>query len=315
MLTDLDTIRQHINAGAVEEAKRALATLLRTDSKNVDAWILLATLFDDPSRQADCFKQVLKIDPGNHHAAARLRTLAGQPPESASKGAPSSKEEPVLRCPQCGGAMEVRFIGEMRDKRAACLYCNTHVDLPDSFRRVRKKSTRERRFGGSRASEEIVIETRSDGQISIEDPESLPSEVQEMLQILKEKGAAGLDEKFLRSLQARGINVAFDPDDLAPGALQLLKDHGYDIYDDSPLKDSSRTVLIKSEEWDAGFLGPLLFEMGATEGKPALLTTEKIVELAGGALPQDQRRECPNSACRAVIPKDATRCSWCGELL
>lgn len=36
-----------------------------------------------------------------------------------------------LICPQCGGTMEVRYVGILRDKRLVCHYCRTEIDLPD----------------------------------------------------------------------------------------------------------------------------------------------------------------------------------------
>lgn len=40
----------------------------------------------------------------------------------------------VLRCPQCGGTMEIRFVGRFRqDRRAVCLYCRSEMDLPETI--------------------------------------------------------------------------------------------------------------------------------------------------------------------------------------
>jgi tetratricopeptide (TPR) repeat protein len=78
----LDEIRYRINAGDREGARLALLELLKADADNVDAWALLAILLKDPAQQAECYRQVLRIDPENRQAAAWLEALASQVPES-----------------------------------------------------------------------------------------------------------------------------------------------------------------------------------------------------------------------------------------
>ena len=151
-----------------------------------------------------------------------------------------------MRCPQCGGAMEVQYIGEMRDKRAVCQYCSTEVDLPDSYRRVKKKRTHEQNLIGRRTVEETVIETHRDGQLSTEDTETLPPEIQELLGILKEKGPEALDDELLRKLQARGINVSFDSESFDSDPLQSLKVDGHYINDASPMEYPPKEVNIRT---------------------------------------------------------------------
>jgi hypothetical protein len=315
MTTNLDKIQRQIKAGDIDEAKRMLTNLLRTDPDNANAWALQATLFDDPVQQADCYRQVLRIDPSNRQAAARLQALAGQSLEIYPQRQSSQEEEPILRCPQCGGAMDVRFVGEMQDKRAVCLHCNTEVDLPDTYQRVRKKRTHEQHYTGNRIVEETVIETRRDGQVTSEATESLPTEIQEMLQILNEKGPEALDEEFLQKLQARGLSVTFDPEAFDTESLQALQERGFKVYDGAPLEHSSKTVIIRSEHRDEGLLRRLLSRIGVTKQKPDLLSPSETIELAGGALSPEESRKCPNPTCGAVIPKDATKCSWCGKSL
>lgn len=80
----LDTLRQRIETGDREGAKREVAAVLRADPRNVPAWMLLAALIEDPARQAECYRQVLRLDPANPQAAARLRALT-KVPESSPK--------------------------------------------------------------------------------------------------------------------------------------------------------------------------------------------------------------------------------------
>jgi hypothetical protein len=37
----------------------------------------------------------------------------------------------------------VRFVGELRDKRAVCRHCGSQVDLPDTYRRVQRRHEQE----------------------------------------------------------------------------------------------------------------------------------------------------------------------------
>jgi hypothetical protein len=76
-LTDaLAVIRQHINAGDREKAKSQLVELLRSDPQNLSAWALLPVLLDDPGGQGDCYRHILRRDPGNRYATTMLRALA-----------------------------------------------------------------------------------------------------------------------------------------------------------------------------------------------------------------------------------------------
>ena len=315
MTNDLNTIVQRINAGDIDEARRALVSLLRNDPQNTDAWTLLATLFDDPANQADCYRRILRIGPNNRRAAARLQAITSRLLEPSYQEKPSSEEEQSMCCPQCGGAMKVHFVGEMRDKRAICQYCQTEVDLPDTYRRVKKKRTHEQRIGGSRTVEETIIETRGDGQIPSDAPESLPPEIQEVMKILKEKGPAAIDDESLQKLQARGINISFAPESFDPETFRSLRERGLDISDELPLEHSSKTVINRTEDRDDSFLGRLFSRTGRTRQEPGLISPEEIIRLAGGPLPPEKRRKCPNPKCGATISKDAKKCSWCGRSL
>lgn len=74
-LDPLGSIRQHINAGEREAARFELVDFLHASPRSVAAWALLATLLEDPSQRADCYRQILRIDPEHKLAAARLRIL------------------------------------------------------------------------------------------------------------------------------------------------------------------------------------------------------------------------------------------------
>jgi len=112
----LDTVRRRIEIGDREGARRELASVLRADPHSVPAWLLLADLIKDPAQQADCYRQILRLDPENRQAAARLGTLTNETPESNLESQPlpnvfdnvfdDAKEATSLRSPQCGGTTE-----------------------------------------------------------------------------------------------------------------------------------------------------------------------------------------------------------------
>ena len=93
----LDAVRRLITASDREGAKRALGSILRADPQNVSAWAMLAPLLKDPAQQADCYRQILRIEPHDREAATRLRALAGQapPPETGGDRQPRDQFPPL----------------------------------------------------------------------------------------------------------------------------------------------------------------------------------------------------------------------------
>jgi hypothetical protein len=51
-------------------------------------------------------------------------------------------------------------------------------------------------------------------------------------------------------------------------------------------------------------------EAEGPDGLPRMLTPEEIIQAAGGPLPPEERRKCPQ--CGATISKRADWCQWCG---
>lgn len=72
-----------LNAGRKASARAILAKLVQVEPHNAEAWLLLATCFDQPERQIYCLKQVLKIDPNNRQAIQALDRLQGRGEEPA----------------------------------------------------------------------------------------------------------------------------------------------------------------------------------------------------------------------------------------
>lgn len=66
---DMDFSRRLLSIGDRRGAKRELSRLLRSDPKNIEAWLLLAQAVDDQEQKADCYRRVIQLDP--HNLAAR----------------------------------------------------------------------------------------------------------------------------------------------------------------------------------------------------------------------------------------------------
>ena len=88
----LDPIRHQINAGDHRGARMALAELLEAEPTNADAWALLAILLTDPAEQAQCYREILSINPGDRQARAWLESLTGQATEPPSGTQPPAQE-------------------------------------------------------------------------------------------------------------------------------------------------------------------------------------------------------------------------------
>lgn len=292
----LDAIKERIYAGDRAGARKELQVLLQAEPDNVEAWVLLATLLDDPDEQIHCYQAILHLDPDNRQAAIWLDALTGQRPEMTPRD-----EGEGLQCPQCGGIVEIRFLGDLRDKRAVCPYCGFHVDLPDTYQRVRQTREHEQLpGGGSRTVESVEVEARSDHAPQGQPPASIPS-LEELQDLVQEMSG----------------------DELDPGALSELPESG-DVF-----FSGRRVVSTEVQPESEGLLGRVLGRLGldgpddrlrmtldGSEGPLALggpLNPEDIIELAGGPLAPEERRNCPK--CDAVVSRDAASCPWCSEAL
>ncbi len=84
----LEIPKHLIQIGDTKKACIELGKLLRADPNNLEAWELLSTLLVDPNQKADCFKQILRIDPENTTAAQHLQATI------AKIARPSKSEKP-----------------------------------------------------------------------------------------------------------------------------------------------------------------------------------------------------------------------------
>ncbi len=95
---------ENIRLGFYDDARRSLLQLVRQDPNNALAWLWLAQALDDPKRQLDCLRQVLRIDPNNQDALWGMEALRdGRPlpePESGGVVVPEEEPEPELYTPE-----------------------------------------------------------------------------------------------------------------------------------------------------------------------------------------------------------------------
>jgi hypothetical protein len=295
----LDAIKHRINAGDREGARLELVALLKSDPDNADAWALLAILLKDPAEQVECYRQILRINPGDRQAAAWLEALSPHVPEAPAREEPPTPEKWTLQCTQCGGVTEVRFVGELRDKRAFCPHCGSQIDLPDTFQRVERRREQEQLPGGaSRIVDSVRIETRSDHSPG----EGPPREVGDVDQLLQDLALPDLEEETLQQLGEQGM--------VGGASEQILRSSGTGAEDRGLVDRMLRRVRgdALNDELDAAAL-----DQAEDLPLPGRLGPEDIIRLAGGPLPPEERRKCLK--CGAVVSRSESRCPWCSALL
>lgn len=295
----LDEIRHRINAGDREGARLALVGLLKSDADRVDAWALLAILLEDPAEQAKCYREIVRVDPENRQAAAWLEALTSQVQEPVAQEPSPAVAGITLQCSQCGGVTEVRFVGELRDKRAFCPHCGSQIDLPDTYQRVERRREQEQDpWGGSRTVESILVETRSDltpgGQV--------PSETDEIDKLLQQLDLGDADGQTLEHLGARGTDAGTSQ---WPEVSSTARTEGRSFLD--------RVLGRRSKDAAVSEAQSVLTDQEDDLAQPGQLAPEAIIRLAGGPLPPEERRECHN--CGAVVPRTEPKCSWCSAPL
>jgi hypothetical protein len=220
----------------------------------------------------------------------------------------------ILRCPRCGGELEVRFVGEMKDKRAICNYCGTEINIPDAYQRVKKKRSTEWNLGGVHSIEDTLIETRSDRSENANERKILPPEIHEIMKRIEEQGPEAIDEQTLQILKFHGVRLSFDHDALTPEVLEALKGKDFNLSYGQD-NQSKKTLFIRTEKRNQGFFENLLEDDHKPHSQYSLLDTEKTVKIFGIAPAPEDTMKCPNPNCDAKIPKTAKKCSWCGEEL
>lgn len=79
-MSNLDQAKHLIAKGDKDKAIGLLASILLKNKNEVEAWLLLGEMIDDPSRKKDCYRQVVRLSPHHLHALTRLQELGALPP-------------------------------------------------------------------------------------------------------------------------------------------------------------------------------------------------------------------------------------------
>ena len=74
-MSDLDRVKGFIAEGEKGSAIRLLASMLLKNKNDLEAWLLLGELIDDPSKKEDCYRQALKLSPNHPQALTKLKEL------------------------------------------------------------------------------------------------------------------------------------------------------------------------------------------------------------------------------------------------
>jgi hypothetical protein len=97
-MSNLDDVKALIVAGNKDTAIGLLASRLLKDKNDVEAWLLLGELIDDPARKRDCYNQVLRLSPLSSHALAGLKELE-EPPAPDLQVTSSDDTRPAIKVP------------------------------------------------------------------------------------------------------------------------------------------------------------------------------------------------------------------------
>lgn len=81
-------------AGQRELARRYLQAAIDLDPNNVDAWLWLAGVQDDPMETKQCLERVLELDPGNVQAQRGLQWVEAQLAERQQQAPAPEPETP-----------------------------------------------------------------------------------------------------------------------------------------------------------------------------------------------------------------------------
>jgi len=71
----LANAREAISKGDTKTAQQVLASLLNQDSQNIEAWLLLSDILENPQQRIDCLNRVLRLDQNNEIAKIKLEDL------------------------------------------------------------------------------------------------------------------------------------------------------------------------------------------------------------------------------------------------
>src|SRR5512139_4071387 len=92
---EMDVIAQaqeYIRSKQLPKAQRLLVEHIKKNPNSEQAWYVLSTAVDDPGKQIECLQRVLRINPANKEAQARL--MSAMAAQSAPPSAPRAAGAP-----------------------------------------------------------------------------------------------------------------------------------------------------------------------------------------------------------------------------
>lgn len=120
-----------IRSGNKTEGRRLLLQVIRQYPKSETAWLWLSAIVDDPTKEQDCLRRVLVINPRNEIAQ---RHLAKQ--NEPAKPLPQATAAPFAPCPYCGQ--------QIRESMTFCGYCGRNLETgrpPSSAKPIEQGNT------------------------------------------------------------------------------------------------------------------------------------------------------------------------------
>ncbi len=126
--------RAAARVGRLDEARQFLRHAVELDPDNVDGWLALAGVVDDPEDKIACFERVLALDPDNTQARMSLEML--QPTQGAEQLSPADELEAVIA--EASRKLE-EAVGppppdEVPPDDAEVLYCANHPTVETMLR-------------------------------------------------------------------------------------------------------------------------------------------------------------------------------------
>lgn len=122
--------------GRQEEARQHLLRAVELDPQNVEAWLLLAGVEQDPLRKAACFDTILEIDPD--HPQARLGLDLLRQSSARNESAPSEEDDELEAVIAKASRQLDQVVGPPAQKQTPLddgpLYCANHPNVETMLR-------------------------------------------------------------------------------------------------------------------------------------------------------------------------------------
>jgi hypothetical protein len=120
-MDELDFPRKLFSLGDKEGTLQELARLIQMNPRNIDAWLLLADVVHENAKKADCYRQILRLDPENKQAQQGLQNIV-------QNGAVDDRQ---VEAQPTVGDQKIGVIDDQMIKD--CQEAATYLKLPNDF--------------------------------------------------------------------------------------------------------------------------------------------------------------------------------------